>query len=96
MMLHSFYIVSEVKQLPHICLHYLTTLHDIFLQLHIIYVCLVNGFKTSPNECQTRTDTAAMEAEKKPPNGSFASRGITTERTVRIANHPSIKGDISP
>lgn len=33
---------------------------------------------------------------KKTPNGSFASRGITTERTVRIANHPPIKGDISP
>lgn len=66
MMLHSFYIVSEVKQLPHICLHYLTTLHDIFLQLHIIYVCLGNGFKTSPNECQTRTDSCDGSGKKHP------------------------------
>lgn len=58
---------------------------------YISYTCM----SRERVECQTRTDTAAMEVRKK-NYGSFASRGIITKRTVRIANHPPIKGDISP
>lgn len=97
MMLHSFYVGLKVKHQPHLStLSYDLAWYIILYFLHvrpgyISYTCMYR----ERVECQTRTDTAAMEVRKK-NYGSFASRGIITKRTVRIANHPPIKGDISP
>lgn len=95
MMLHSFYVGSKVKHQPH-----LSTLSYDLAWYIILYFCMFDYISYTCMsrervECQTRTDTAAMEVREK-NYGSFASRGIITKRTVRIANHPPIKGDISP
>lgn len=98
MMLHSFYVGSKVKHQPH-----LSTLSYDLAWYIILYFCMfdpvtyhihvyVSGTGWMPNQDRHCCDGS----EKKKLYGSFASRGIITKRTVRIANHPPIKGDISP
>lgn len=97
MMLHSFYVGSKVKHQPHLS----TLSYDLawYIILYFcmfdpvtyhIHVCLGNGLNAKPGQTLLR-----WKWEKK-NYGSFASRGIITKRTVRIANHLPIKGDISP
>lgn len=97
MMLHSFYVGSKVKHQPHLS----TLSYDLawYIILYFcmfdpvtyhIHVCLGNGLNAKPGQTLLR-----WKWEKK-NYGSFAFRGIITKRTVRIANYPPIKGDISP
>lgn len=94
---YSFYVGSKVKHQPHLS----TLSYDLawYIILYFcmfdpvtyhIHVCLGNGLNAKPGQTLLR-----WKWEKK-NYGSFASRGIITKRTVRIANHPPIKGDISP
>lgn len=78
----SQYADNPLKFYIYICMFDPVTYH--------IHVCLGNGLNAKPGQTLLR-----WKWEKK-NYGSFASRGIITKRTVRIANHPPIKGDISP